>query len=291
MKLKHLDSSLSSVKTKFDSPQVTLEQYSTPSRLAASVVLEALENGDLGEGLTVCDLGCGPGIFSLAAALVGCSRVISIDVCPDALLQAKQNSKELEFSHVIDLIRAEVICNSAHSSKGEPEKAKKTKKKGKGRKKGVLRKLEPELRLEIPSYNIGNDGIPLENKCVDTVITNPPFGTKDNAGIDVSFLAAACRLAKKSVYSFHKSSTRKFIVKTVKEWNLNIEVIPEIKFDIPNVYEFHKEKNVQIEVDLFHIWHREEVFDTIRERIRNVELDLDDQDEAESDEEIQGTIE
>jgi hypothetical protein len=29
------------------------------------------------------------------------------------------------------------------------------------------------------------DGIPLGSNCVDTVLTNPSFGTKNNQGIDV----------------------------------------------------------------------------------------------------------
>lgn len=45
-------------------------------------------------------------------------------------------------------------------------------------------------------------------KSFDTVILNPPFGTKHNAGMDVKFLKVAFSLAKNSVYSLHKTSTR-----------------------------------------------------------------------------------
>lgn len=43
---------------------------------------------------------------------------------------------------------------------------------------------------------------------VDTVLMNPPFGTKKNAGIDLLFLERAVQVAGKFVYSLHKSSTR-----------------------------------------------------------------------------------
>jgi predicted RNA methylase len=46
----------------------------------------------------------------------------------------------------------------------------------------------------------------------DTVIMNPPFGTKQK-GADMEFLRAACSLARTSVYSLHKSSTRAHIQK------------------------------------------------------------------------------
>lgn len=45
-------------------------------------------------------------------------------------------------------------------------------------------------------------------KKFDTVILNPPFGTKHNAGMDVKFLKRAFLLARTSVYSLHKTSTR-----------------------------------------------------------------------------------
>jgi len=99
-----------------------------------------------------------------------------------------------------------------------------------------------------------HDGLSLRNKCVDTVITNPPFGTKNNEGIDVKFLRAATRLARTAVYSFHKTSTRPYLIKTIKEkWNMDVQVAAEMKFDIPQTYNFHKQKSVNVEVDLLRI--------------------------------------
>lgn len=46
------------------------------------------------------------------------------------------------------------------------------------------------------------------NDKFDTIVSNPPFGTKNNAGMDVLFLETGVRMAKNAVYSLHKSSTR-----------------------------------------------------------------------------------
>eukprot|EP00878_Enallax_costatus_P028101 GHUV01030311.1.p1 GENE.GHUV01030311.1~~GHUV01030311.1.p1 ORF type:complete len:108 (+),score=11.94 GHUV01030311.1:77-400(+) len=46
----------------------------------------------------------------------------------------------------------------------------------------------------------------------DTVIMNPPFGTKLK-GADMQFLRAACSLRPKQIYSLNKSSTRRYIQK------------------------------------------------------------------------------
>jgi hypothetical protein len=109
---------------------------------------------------------------------------------------------------------------------------------------------------EILSYDNNNDdGIPLQSKIVDTVITNPPFGTKNNEGIDVQFLKTAIRLARQAVYSFHKTSTRTYMIKLIREsWGLDVEVVAQMKFDIPNMYKFHKEKSVDVVVDLIRIY-------------------------------------
>lgn len=110
-------------------------------------------------------------------------------------------------------------------------------------------------QLSLLDNNDIDDGIPLQSKCVDTVITNPPFGTKNNVGIDIQFLLTACRLARHAVYSFHKSSTRIMIINTIQlyypQWN--IQVIAQMKFDIPKMYSFHKDNNKVIEVDLIRI--------------------------------------
>lgn len=87
------------------------------------------------------------------------------------------------------------------------------------------------------------------------VTLSPPFGTKNNEGIDIQFLKTAIRLARRAVYSFHKTSTRPFLMKILREkWGLNAEVVAEMKFDIPNMYKFHKQKCVDVDVDLLRIY-------------------------------------
>ncbi|CAG8653837.1 6944_t:CDS:2 [Funneliformis caledonium] len=84
---------------------------------------------------------------------------------------------------------------------------------------------------------------------VDTIIMNPPFGTKNNKGIDMIFLKNAIEVATTSVYSLHKSSTREHILKKSKEWEVECEVLAEMKFDVPMMYKFHRKKSVDIAVD------------------------------------------
>lgn len=70
--------------------------------------------------------------------------------------------------------------------------------------------------MELPGIDCVNCDVlqELDNKnsqwhrIFDTVVMNPPFGTKHNAGMDMKFLAAGFNLARSAVYSLHKSSTR-----------------------------------------------------------------------------------
>lgn len=63
------------------------------------------------------------------------------------------------------------------------------------------------------------------SKSFDTVIMNPPFGTKNNKGIDMAFLKTALEMARTAVYSLHKSSTREHIQKKAAEWKVKIDII------------------------------------------------------------------
>jgi predicted RNA methylase len=88
-------------------------------------------------------------------------------------------------------------------------------------------------------------------KAFDTVIINPPFGTKKNAGIDVKFLQIATKLSRNSIYSLHKTSTRDYIQRKVKEFNCTGKVIAELKYNLDASYKFHKKASKDIEVDVW----------------------------------------
>ncbi|KAG5188991.1 S-adenosyl-L-methionine-dependent methyltransferase [Tribonema minus] len=86
----------------------------------------------------------------------------------------------------------------------------------------------------------------------DTVLTNPPFGTR-RAGADIEFLRLAMSLARRAVYTMHKTSTRAHVLKCAREGGAEAEVIAQLCFDIPATYAHHKRKSVDVEVDLIRV--------------------------------------
>ena len=248
MKLKHLESALSSIQRDFPSPKVELEQYPTSANLAAWIGLTALENGDIGEGKSCLDLGCGTGMLACCCALLGTEYVLAVDCDVDALQIANQNAQRLDMEDTIEMILAKVNVplpakNSNHGNRSTISRQGVNKAKGgRGRGRGKGRQgrggnnqkqpIQPVALNPMPkiSSGVADDGLPLCSNCVDTVITNPPFGTKENAGMDVQFLRAAVRLARRAVYSFHKTSTRPYLLKTLgEEWGLEVKVVAEMK--------------------------------------------------------------
>jgi len=77
----------------FSSPELELEQYQTPSLLAAEILHFAYMQGDLDDSAQ--DLGCGTGILAIGAKLLGTKTVIGYDADQKALEIAKKNARKL----------------------------------------------------------------------------------------------------------------------------------------------------------------------------------------------------
>ncbi|CAD5329393.1 unnamed protein product [Arabidopsis thaliana] len=109
-----------------------------------------------------------------------------------------------------------------------------------------------ELEVEIDFVQCDITKLELKGLIVDTVVMNPPFGTRKK-GADMEFLSAAMKVASKAVYSLHKTSTREHIKRAaLRDFNAkSAEVICELRYDLPKLYKFHKRKEVDIAVDLW----------------------------------------
>ncbi len=72
----------------FPNPKTALEQYSTPPDVAVRFLNMA--SSDI-VGKRVVDLGCGTGILTVGAALLGAEVSIGVDLDPEALKAARRN--------------------------------------------------------------------------------------------------------------------------------------------------------------------------------------------------------
>lgn len=107
-----------------------------------------------------------------------------------------------------------------------------------------------ELDIDLVWSDIKN--LNLKGVHVDTVVMNPPFGTRRN-GADMEFLSMALQVASQAVYSLHKTSTREHIKKAaLRGFNaISAEVLCELRYNLPRTYKLHKKKEIDIAVDLW----------------------------------------
>jgi putative methylase len=96
MRLNELERALEGVEG-FPAPSPRLEQYQTPPALAARLLYHASLRGDIIDR-QVCDLGCGTGILSIGAALLGAATVTGVETDRHALAVARRNATNFEAS-------------------------------------------------------------------------------------------------------------------------------------------------------------------------------------------------
>ncbi|PON62273.1 Protein-(glutamine-N5) methyltransferase, release factor-specific [Parasponia andersonii] len=109
-----------------------------------------------------------------------------------------------------------------------------------------------DLELDIDYIQCDIRNLVWRGQAADTVVMNPPFGTRKK-GADMDFLFNALKVASEAVYSLHKTSTRDH-VRRAALWDFNAssaEVLCELRYAVPQLYKFHKKKEVDIAVDLW----------------------------------------
>ena len=114
--------------------------------------------------------------------------------------------------------------------------------------------------LELARENAKTAGVKVEwvqstidniDGTYDTVIMNPPYGTR-TIHADTRFVDKAFQLAP-ITYSIHKASTRTFLARYVHKSNRRIAEARTMSLKIPHLYSFHTRRWKSIEVDLCRI--------------------------------------
>ena len=178
-------------------PKLGLEQYPVSADVAAELLYMAgFEHRDL-QGETI-DLGAGTGRLAIGAAMMGCTKVVGVDIDETAIALARENA-------VAAGVQVEWIVSDIDEVEGK----------------------------------------------YDTVIMNPPYGTR-SPHLDIRFLDRAFELAPVS-YSLHKSSTRKFLRGFIAKRNRKVDGLRSMSLNIPHLFPFHHKKWENIRVDLYRI--------------------------------------
>jgi len=192
----------------FPEAKVRVEQYSTDSEIAASILWNAYLLGDIA-GKVIADLGCGTGILGIGALLLGASKVYFIDSDKNVLETAKNSFLSIKSEGL-----PKTIGFDAFDIKGKP----------------IF------VCEDIRDFN----------KRADAVIENPPFGVKVRHS-DRVFLKKAMETAP-VVYSFHKSESKLFIESFSKDNGFEITHYWNFDFPLKATMEFHRRRIYRIKV-------------------------------------------
>lgn len=86
----------------FTDPVPSLEQYMTPSVIASDILFTAYSEGDI-KDMDVIDPGCGTGMLSIGASLLGAGNVYGYDISETAVSVARGNAETYGADVIFDI--------------------------------------------------------------------------------------------------------------------------------------------------------------------------------------------
>ncbi len=104
--------------------------------------------------------------------------------------------------------------------------------------------LELDVSFHVSDVNDVTEG-------ADTIFMNPPFGCQSR-GADRPFLDKAMELSE-CIYSIHKAETVDFVIRYCERNNRSASLCKVYKYDIPHMFEFHRDENRSIEIAVVNI--------------------------------------
>lgn len=105
----------------FKKHNLMLEQYSTPSEIAADVLWNVYMNRDI-DGKIIIDAACGPGYLGIGALLLGAKKVFFVDKSEDAVEILKENIKFIDDKYGSFIMkRSEIILSDIRDFEGKAD--------------------------------------------------------------------------------------------------------------------------------------------------------------------------
>jgi putative methylase len=200
---KELEILLSKFKS-FEKPKPELEQYITPSSIAAELLWMAFMDENI-KGRNVADFGTGTGIFAIGASLLGAKSSVGYDIDHGSLKIARENVK-----------------------------------------------IAKKSAFQLGKITFQKADIAEVKKKYDTIIMNPPFGVQKKHA-DRNFLEQAFKIAKKAIYTIHKTSQQndRFIENIANERGFLSSKIAEREIPLKATMEFHEQQQYPVAVALW----------------------------------------
>jgi putative methylase len=206
------------------SPKPSLEQYMTPTDVAATMLyIAAYVNDDI-VGKHVLDLGCGTGRLALGAAFLGAKQVVGVDVDKVAVGMAFKNSMKTGLTEKVQWVATDIN--------------------------GVRGKFDTVL--QNPPFGVqkrGADRVFLE-RALETgkVVYSLHKGIRHSR--------ASIAKSKNDQGIFTHASPSRFLKSFIEEHGGEIRAVYSMVMTIPHMFNFHTKRKHEIVVDLYVIKRR-----------------------------------
>jgi putative methylase len=201
------------------SPKPSLEQYTIPADVAATMLYIAAYVHDNVFSKTVLDLGCGTGRLALGAAALGAKQVVGVDIDKDAIRLAFKNSSKMKLRR-----RMQWIIGDIDIIRGGFDTVLQNPPFGVQKRKADRKFLEKALESGKVIYSLHKHPV------VDTI------------------LAKKLETSKTDVSAVTPSP---FLKGLIERQGGEIKAVYAMAMTIPHMFDFHLKKKHQFIVDLF----------------------------------------
>lgn len=201
------------------SPKPSLEQYTIPADVAATILYTAAYtyNGIIGK--SVLDLGCGTGRLALGAAFLGANQVVGVDLDKTAIKVAYENARHVGLREKVEWIIADI-----DAIRGNFDTILQNPPYGVQRQHADRKFLEKALKTSKIIYSLHKST------------------QKDKALI---------KRLKRNKVALEPVAPNSFLEKFIEEHDGRIKAVYAMLMTIPHMFEFHTKRKHEFLVDLY----------------------------------------
>lgn len=201
------------------SPRPSLEQYTIPADVAATILYIAAYTYNDVIDKTVLDLGCGTGRLALGAAFLGAKQAIGVDVDKTAVKTASKNAKKTGLKDKVQWIIADIDA------------------------------IQGKIDVVLQNPPFGVQKRKADRKFLEKAleVSNRIYSLHKSSHKDKTFIKKLKISGTRTV----PVSSSPFIKKFIQRRNGRIRAVYAILMTIPHMFSFHTKRKHEFIVDLY----------------------------------------